>query len=127
MLRSCAYDLWFLDYLEDILDAMDKAEALVEGVTYDQFAGDFRINFAVVRALEIIGEATKRLPMNLRQAYPDIPWRGMAGLRDRIVHEYDTVDLEILWAVVKSEIPHLRPQIQQIIEGHAEAKSIGQP
>lgn len=115
----------FLDYLEDILDAMDKAEVLVEGVTYDQFAEDFRVNFAVVRALEIIGEATKRLPMNLRQDYPDIPWRGMAGLRDRIVHEYDTVDMEILWAVVKNEIPRLRPQIQLIIDDHAEAESAG--
>lgn len=116
----------FLDYLEDILDAMDKAEVLIEGVTYDQFAEDFRVNFAVVRALEIIGEATKRLPMNLRQDYPDIPWRGMAGLRDRIVHEYDTVDMEILWAVVMNEIPRLRPQIQQIIDDHAEAESAGQ-
>lgn len=116
----------FVDYLEDILDAMGKAELLVEGVTYDQFAEDFRINFAVVRALEIIGEATKRLPISLREKYPDIPWRGMAGLRDRIVHEYDTVDMEILWAVVRDEIPRLRPQIQQIIDDHAAAESADQ-
>lgn|GEM_PF-1115514 len=60
----------FLDYIEDILDAMDKAEILLVGVTYEQFEADFRINFAVVRALEIIGEAARRLPMDLRQQIP---------------------------------------------------------
>ncbi len=72
----------FLDYIEDILDAIDKAKILVEDVTFDAFQSDFRIHFAVVRALEIIGEATKRLPMEVRDKYPVIPWRGMAGMRD---------------------------------------------
>ncbi len=111
--------LEFLDYVEDILDAMGKAEILLQDVAYDEFAEDFRINFAVVRALEIVGEATKRLPMSLREEYPGIPWRGMAGLRDRIVHGYDTVDMEILWAVVKNEIPRIRPQLQQILSDHS--------
>ena len=105
----------FLDFVEDILDAMDKAEILLEGVTYEQFESDFRINFAVVRALEIIGEATKRLPMDLREQYPDIPWKGMAGMRDRIIHGYDNVDYQIVWDVVKDDIPRIRPQLQQIL------------
>jgi uncharacterized protein with HEPN domain len=63
----------FLDYIDDILDAMDKAEILLTDVTYNQFVGDFRIHYAVVRALEIIGEATKRLPSSLRDEYPTIP------------------------------------------------------
>jgi uncharacterized protein with HEPN domain len=109
----------FLDYVEDILDAMNKAEILLQDVTYKQFAEDFRINFAVVRALEIVGEATKRLPMSLREEYPAIPWRGMAGLRDRIVHEYDSVDLEVLWTVVASEIPRIKPRLRQILEDYA--------
>jgi uncharacterized protein with HEPN domain len=105
----------FLDFVEDILDAMDKAEILLQNAPYDQFEADFRINFAAVRALEIIGEATKRLPMSLRQEYPDIPWKNMAGMRDRIIHGYDTVDLEIVWDVVKVDIPQIRPLIQQIL------------
>jgi uncharacterized protein with HEPN domain len=105
----------FLDYVEDILEAMDKAEILLEDVTYDQFEADFRINFAVVRALEIIGEATKRLPINIRQRYPNVPWRGMAGMRDRIIHGYDNVDLQIVWDVVKRDIPRIKPRIQQIL------------
>ena len=63
----------YLDYIEDILDAMDKAEALIDGFIYEQFEADFRTNFAVVRALEIVGEATKRLPMDLRSRYPNVP------------------------------------------------------
>lgn len=105
----------FLDYVEDILEAMDKAEILLEDVTYEQFQEDFRINFAVVRALEIVGEATKRLPLSLRDQYPDIPWKRMAGMRDRIIHGYDTVDLEVVWDAVKLEIPQVKPLLQQIL------------
>lgn len=105
----------FLDYVEDILDAMEKAEMLLEDVTFDQFVADFRINFAVVRALEIIGEATKRLPLSVREQYPDIPWKDMAGMRDRIIHGYDTVDLGIVWRTIKQRIPEIRPHIQQIL------------
>ncbi len=133
----------FLDYVEDILDAMEKAEILLENVSYDQFEADFRINFAVVsaqnpcsvlhptrnsltgfgpiqklslgRALEIVGEATKRLPLALRDEYPNIPWREMAGMRDRIIHGYDTVDLRIVWDTAKRRIPSVKPQIQQIL------------
>jgi uncharacterized protein with HEPN domain len=108
----------FLDYVEDIVDAMEKAEILLRDVTYDQFEADFRINFAVVRALEIVGEATKRLPLTLRDSYPNIPWKQMAGMRDRIIHGYDTVDLEIVWDVVRQDIPKIKPQIQQILKDY---------
>jgi uncharacterized protein with HEPN domain len=108
----------FLDYVEDIADAMEKAETVLKDVTYDEFESDFRINFTVVRALEIVGEATKRLPMTLRDQYPNIPWKQMAGMRDRIIHGYDTVDLEIVWDVVKQDIPHIKPQIQQILKDY---------
>jgi len=110
----------FLDFVDDILDAMDKAEILLADVTYDQFAGDFRIHYAVVRALEIIGEATKRLPSSLRDEYPTIPWRGMAGMRDRIIHGYDMVDYEIVWNTVKDVIPRVRPLLQQILADYSE-------
>ncbi len=110
----------FLDYVEDILDAMDKAEDLLVDVSYDEFEADYRINFAVIRALEIIGEATRRLPDAVRQRYPTIPWRGMAGMRDRIIHGYDNVDLQIVWDVVKKDIPQVRPQLQRILTDYQE-------
>jgi len=105
----------FLDYVEDIIDAMEKAEILVREVDYEQFAGNFRVNFAVVRALEIIGEATKRLPQELRDQYPEAPWREMAGMRDRIIHGYDTLDLQIVWNTVKRRIPEVKPHLQRIL------------
>ena len=105
----------FLDYVEDILDAMDKAEVLLEDVSYDQFEADFRINFAVVRALEIVGEASKRLPSKLREEYPDIPLRNMAGMRDLIIHGYDNIDFRVVWDVVKRDIPEIKPRIRQIL------------
>ena len=105
----------FLDYIEDILDGMSKADLLLEGVSYSQFESDFRINFAVVRSLEIIGEAAKRVPDEVRQKYPDIPWKGMAGMRDRIIHGYDNVDLQIVWDVVMRDIPQIKPKIELIL------------
>ena len=105
----------FLDYLEDILDTMEKAEAMVSEVNLETFKEDYQINFAVVRALEIIGEATKRLPDSFREHYSEIPWKDMAGMRDRIIHGYDTVNLEIVWATVKNRIPELKPRIQRIL------------
>lgn len=106
----------FLDYVEDIVDAMEKAEAMLTGVDFDEFEADYRVNFAVVRALEIIGEATKRLPSSLRDRYPEIPWKDMAGMRDRIVHGYDAVNLRIVWDTVKNRIPGVKPQVQNILD-----------
>jgi uncharacterized protein with HEPN domain len=108
----------FLDYIEDILDAMDKAEILLKDVHFEEFEADFRINFAVVRALEIIGEASKRIPNSIRQKYELIPWKGMAGMRDRIIHGYDVVDLQIVWNVVKKDIPGIKPQVRKILDDH---------
>ena len=110
----------FLDYIEDIIDAMEKAETAVGNVSYDRFATDFMINFVVIRALEIVGEATKRLPMSLREQYPQIPWKKMAGMRDRIIHGYDHVDMEIVWQVIKQDIPQLKPHLQQILIDYEE-------
>jgi uncharacterized protein with HEPN domain len=108
----------FLDYVEDIIDAMDKAEIAVAGITFEHFRDDFIINFAVARALEIVGEATKRLPEEVRLAYPVVPWRAMAGMRDRIIHGYDNVNMHIMWDVVKQEIPKIKPHLQQILQDY---------
>jgi len=108
----------FLDFIEDILDAMDKAEAMLSDIDFETFKENYQINFAVVRAMEIIGEATKRLPESFRNKYPEIPWKDMAGMRDRIIHGYDAVNLEIVWATVKTRIPELKPKIQRILAEH---------
>ena len=109
----------FLDYIDDILDAMQKAEILVKDVTFEEFQADFRIHFALIRALEIMGEATKRLPETVREQYSDVPWKGMAGMRDRIIHGYDDVDLAIVWNVAQNDIPRIKPFLLQILSDYA--------
>ena len=83
----------YADYLEDIVDAGEQAIAFVGDMSYDQFAEDRKTIFAVTRAFEIIGEATKLLPQGVRDKHPKIPWRLMAGMRDKLIHSYARVAL----------------------------------
>ncbi|MCB8946064.1 MAG: DUF86 domain-containing protein [Ardenticatenaceae bacterium] len=103
-------------YLEDIISAMSHAEQFVVGMDYAQFANDLKTNFAVTRALEIVGEATKRLPMPFRDQHSHVRWKDMAGMRDVIIHGYDNVNLKIVWQVIKSDIPLIKAQIQAILD-----------
>lgn len=75
--------------------------------------------FAVVRAWEIVGEAAKRIPKKVRDANPDVPWRAMAGIRDKLIHDYTSVNLEIVWKTVEEDLPGLISQIERIIRDSA--------
>jgi len=97
------------DYIEDIINAMEKAMRFVEGMSYDEFTEDDKSIFAVIRALEIIGEAAKKIPDEIRKNYPQIPWKGMTGMRDKMSHEYFGVNLKIVWETVKERIPEAKP------------------
>jgi uncharacterized protein with HEPN domain len=112
-----------LDFLEDIRSAAQKARAFTAGMTYGAFAADEKTAYAVVRALEIIGEAAKRVPDEIRDKSPDTPWRSMAGIRDKLVHDYVSVNLEIVWKTVTDDLPTLLSQIEELIDGINAEKS----
>ena len=103
-------------YLKDIVQNMRDAEEFLQGFSFDQFQSDKKTLNAVVRAIEVIGEAAKRVPDEIRRKYPSIPWKEMAGMRDKLIHFYFGVDREAVWLVVKERIPGLKPLIEQILQ-----------
>ena len=104
------------DYLEDILDAIAKVKEFIEGMTFDQFAKDDKSIFAVIRALEIIGEATKHIPTKDRARYPKVPWLEMAAIRDKLIHDYFGVNIEVVWKTATDDLPKLESQIVRIVK-----------
>jgi len=102
-------------YLRDILQNMRDAEEFVLGLSYEQFALDKKTFNAVVRSIEIIGEAAKNVPDSIRSKYPAVPWKEMAGMRDKVIHFYFGVDREAVWLVVKERIPSIKLLIEQIV------------
>lgn len=103
-------------YIKDIFEAMSAVQTFVEGMDFDVFVEDDKTTSAVERKLEIIGEATKNVPEEIRQKYPQVPWRQMAGMRDQIIYAYFTVDYAVVWDTLKIDIPSLQPIIGQILE-----------
>ena len=105
-----------LDYLQDILDAIESAESFVVDMDYTAIEADEKTNFAAVRALEIVGEASKKIPPDIRREYPDLPWREMAGMRDKLSHDYFGVNLQRVFETVRRDLPPLRASIEKIVE-----------
>lgn len=108
-----------LEYLRHILDEADYLLAQSKTLHQEEFVGDETLKRAFVRSLEIIGEATKKMPKSFRERYPQVQWRAMAGMRDRLIHAYFGVDYDIVWDVVTNKIPHLRQQLEEILQNES--------
>lgn len=104
------------DFVQDILDAMAKAEEFVSAMDYRAFQKDDKTVFAAIRALEVIGEAAKKIPAPVRRKYTDIPWQNLAGMRDKLIHDYMGVSLEIVWRTITEDIPAVKPQLVDMLE-----------
>ncbi len=103
------------EFLSDILEAIRRVQAYTAGMTLEAFLGDAKTQDAVIRNLEIIGEAAKGLSNEVRDRYPDVPWKSMAGLRDRLIHHYFGVSLDVVWGIVSTELGEVALQVEDIL------------
>jgi len=102
--------------LKDILEAISAIEKFVEGISFEDFMNNDEKSSAVIRKFEIIGEATKGLPEDLKDKHPEIPWKEMAGFRDKLIHFYFGVKYELVWQAIKKRLPRIKSLIQKILE-----------
>jgi uncharacterized protein with HEPN domain len=106
----------YRDYLQDIYDAINEIATFIKGMTYEDFLKDKKTINAVIRSIEVIGKASKQLPKAVRDKNPSIPWEKMAGMRDKVIHEYFGVDIEIVWKTPKKQIPALKKKIFALLK-----------
>ncbi len=102
--------------IEDILEAINKIEKYVKDMDFEDFAGDSMVVDAVVRNIEIIGEASNRIPDDIKLRLDNIPWKQLKGIRNRIVHEYFGIDISIIWEIVKHDLPDLKTSLIKSID-----------
>ena len=103
-------------YPKTIHDSINDIEEFIERMDFEGFRGDDKTSSAVIRKFEIIGEATKNIPESIKEKYPHIPWREMAGFRDKLIHFYFGIKYELVWDTVKLRLPELKENIQRVLK-----------
>ena len=102
-------------YLDDIIESIDRIEKYTKGISYEEFSSGSIYIDAVARNLEIIGEAVKSLPSEMKQKHPEIEWKKIAGLRDILIHEYFGIDSRIIWDIIANKLPDLKNSVKKIL------------
>ena len=103
-------------FIEDILESITEVENHIKDISGDEFLNDIKTQDAVIRRIEIMGEAVKNLPESFKENYPKIEWREIAGMRNKLIHEYFGVIMERVWDTAKNDIPKLKKQISELLE-----------
>ena len=103
-------------FLQDMLEACASIQKFVEGMDFDEFMQDDKTQSAVIRKFEIMGEAAKNVPESIKEKYPEIPWRDITGMRDRLIHGYFGVDYVLVWDTAQSKVPTLELLVAQILD-----------
>lgn len=104
------------DYVDDILNSIADINQFTDNLDFDDFRNDKKTVYAVIRCLEIIGEAVKKIPADIRELYPSIPWQAIAGMRDKLIHDYFGVDVELVWDTVQGELDQLNEVLQKVVD-----------
>ena len=105
----------FKTYLNDIYASIEKGISFKENMTYEEFKKDEKTQFALVRAIEIIGEASKKIPEEIKNQSEEIPWREISGMRDVLVHDYFGINTAVVWETAKEDLPELKEKILKLI------------
>jgi len=106
----------YRDFLVDILNAVNDIETFIKELTFETFINNREKIFAIIYCLQVIGEAVKNLPEEIREDYQEIPWSKIAGMRDRLIHGYFTVDFDKVWETIKRDLPPLKKIITKILK-----------
>jgi uncharacterized protein with HEPN domain len=103
-----------VDFLDDILEAIADLRNFTSGMTFEEFCTDRKTTNACIRSLEVIGEATKKIPAEIRQQKPQLPWQAIAGMRDKLIHEYFGVDLAIVWQTIQHDLAVFEQAVSEL-------------
>lgn len=100
----------------DMLDAIGLIQQYVQGVTREGFGRSIQLQDAVIRRIEVLGEAAKRVSAETRDNHPEVPWKNIAGMRDRVIHGYDSIDLNVVWDTIQQDIPRIAEPLRKLLD-----------
>jgi len=106
----------FDDYFREMLSNAERAIRFAKGADYDSFIKDEKSVYAVIRAIEIIGEASQKIPTEIREKHPEIPWRDISTMRNKLIHEYFGINLQVVWQTIHEDLPMLIPALRKALK-----------